>query len=365
MRTTENHGSAPRIVTLGPLMAGIAGSELDQVETEVLRHPSVGGVILFSRNYRDREQLRTLCDSIHALRQPPLLIAVDHEGGRVQRFRDGFTALPAAAQYGILHDRNPELACRAARAGGWVMAVELRAGGVDCSFAPVLDLGRGMSTVIGDRAFHHDPDVVTALARAFLAGMRDAEVGGIGKHFPGHGGVADDSHCALPVDDRSYEDLRLSDLVPFERLAASDLAGVMPAHVVFECLDVRPAGFSHRWIIDILRGELGFQGIVFSDDLDMAAAATGGDHVDRAHAALEAGCDLVLVCNDWPSAIAVVDGLKIGSDPVRIARMARMHGRGAPSFQQLASDAAYRSAVAYISSLARKPELELGDDHLV
>ena len=365
MRTRENHGSAPRIVTLGPLMAGIAGSELDQVETEVLRHPSVGGVILFSRNYRDREQLRALCDSIHALRQPPLLIAVDHEGGRVQRFRDGFTALPAAAQYGILHDRNPELACRAAHAGGWVMAVELRAGGVDCSFAPVLDLGCGMSTVIGDRAFHHDPDVVTALARAFLAGMRDAEVGGIGKHFPGHGGVADDSHCVLPVDDRSYEDLRFSDLVPFERLAASDLAGVMPAHIVFECLDVRPAGFSHRWIIDILRGELGFQGIVFSDDLDMAAAATGGDHVDRAYAALEAGCDLVLVCNDWPGAIAVVDGLKIGSDPVRIARMARMHGRGAPSFQQLASDAAYRSAVAYISSLARKPELELGDDHLV
>ena len=346
-------------------MTGIAGSELDQIEREVLRHPCVGGVILFSRNYRSRGQLRALCDAIHALRQPPLLIGVDHEGGRVQRFREGFTALPAAARYGILHARNPELACRTARIGGWVTAAELRAGGVDFSFAPVLDLGHGVSTVIGDRAFHRAPDVVTALARAFLAGMRSAGVGGVGKHFPGHGGVAVDSHRGLPVDGRSYEDLRLSDVVPFERLAATDLAGVMPAHVVFECLDERPAGFSRRWIGDVLRGELGFQGIVFSDDLDMAAAATGGDHVDRAQAAIEAGCDMVLVCNDWPGAIAVVEQLKFGPDPVRMARMARMHGRGASSFERLALDAAYRSAVADLSSLVREPELGLGDDHLV
>ena len=352
-------------MSLGPVMVGIAGTELDPVEREVLGHPGVGGVILFSRNYRCRKQLRTLCDAIHALRQPPLLIAVDHEGGRVQRFRDGFTALPAGAQYGMLHDRNPELACRAARAGGWVMAVELRAVGVDFSFAPVLDIGRGVSTVIGDRAFHRDPDVVTTLARAFLAGMRDAEVGGVGKHFPGHGGVAADSHHALPVDRRSYEDLRLSDLVPFERLAASDLAGVMPAHVVFTCLDARPAGFSRRWIGDVLRGELGFKGIVFSDDLDMAAADTGGDHVDRAHVALEAGCDVVLVCNDFPAAVTVVEGLKAGPDPVRLARMARLHGRGATSFEKLAADAAYRRAVAGLSSLVPEPELGLGDDHPV
>ena len=351
-------------MSLGPVMTGIAGCELDRVESEVLRHPSVGGVILFSRNYRCRRQLRALCDAIHALRQPPLLIAVDHEGGRVQRFRDGFSPLPAAAQYGRLHDRDPGLARRAARAGGWVAAAELRAAGVDFSFAPVLDLGRGVSTVIGDRAFHRDPDVVTALARAFLAGMRDAEVGGVGKHFPGHGGVAADSHHALPVDHRSYEDLRLSDLVPFERLAASDLAGVMPAHVVYECLDDRPAGFSRRWIGDVLRGELGFQGIVFSDDLDMAAAAVGGDHVDRARAALEAGCDVVLVCNDRPAAVAVAEGLKTGPDPVRAARMARLHGRGTASFEKLASDAAYRSAVAELSPLVREPELGLGDDRL-
>ena len=346
-------------------MVGIAGSELARVEREVLRHPSVGGVILFSRNYRSRGQLRALCDSIHALRQPPLLIAVDHEGGRVQRFRDGFTALPAAAAYGNLHDGNPGLAYRAARSGGWVMAVELRASGVDFSFAPVLDLGLGVSSVIGDRAFHRDPDVVAALARAFLSGMRDAGVGGVGKHFPGHGSVAADSHCVLPVDNRPYEELRSSDLVPFERLAASDLAGVMPAHVVFEGLDGRPAGFSRAWIGDILRGRLCFQGIVFSDDLDMAAAGTGGDHVERAHAALEAGCDMVLVCQDWSGAISVLEGLKFASDPLRVDRMARMRGRGTPSFEQLASSPAYRSAVAEVSSLVRAPELDFGDDGIV
>ena len=345
-------------------MVGIAGGELDQVEKEVLRHPNIGGVVLFSRNYRSREQLRALCDSIHALRQPPLLVAVDHEGGRVQRFRDGFTALPAAAKYGMLHDRNQDLGCRTARSGGWVMAVELRAGGVDFSFAPVLDLGLGVSAVIGDRAFHRDPDVVTVLARAFLSGMRGAGVGGVGKHFPGHGSVEADSHCSLPVDCRSYEDVRFSDLVPFERLAASDLAGVMPAHVVFDCLDGCPAGFSRPWLRDILRRRLGFQGIVFSDDLDMAAAATGGNHVDRANAALEAGCDMVLVCNDWSGAVAVAESLKCAPDPLRIARMARMRGRDAPSFEQLAADPEYRSAVAEVSSLVRAPSLDPDDDSL-
>ena len=244
------------------------------------------------------------------------------------------------------------------------MAAELRAGGVDFSFAPVLDLGRGVSTVIGDRAFHHDPDVVAALADAFLAGMRGAGVAGVGKHFPGHGGVAADSHHALPVDRRSYEDLRLADLVPFERLVASDLAGVMPAHVVHECRDDRPAGFSRRWIGEILRGELGFQGAVFSDDLDMAAATTGGDHLGRALAALEAGCDMVLVCNDWQGAIEVAEGLEAGPDPERTARMARMRGRRAPSFEQLASDPAYRSAVTEVSSLVSQPEFGLGDGHI-
>ena len=338
--------------------------ELDDVERDMLRHPSVGGVVLFSRNYRSREQLRRLCDSIHELREPPLLIAVDHEGGRVQRFREGFTPLPAARQYGNLHDRDPEIGKRVARTAGWVTAVELRAGGVDFDFAPVLDLDRGVSSVIGDRAFHHESAVVTVLAREFLAGMRQAGMDGVGKHFPGHGSVAADSHHALPVDDRSYDDLRLHDLVPFERLAVSDLVGVMPAHVVYECLDIHPAGFSERWIGDVLREELGFRGIVFSDDLDMAAAMSGGSHLDRALAALEAGCDMVLVCNDWPGAVEVAEGLKTGPDPVRLARLERMHGHGASSFEQLASDAAYRRAVAEVSSLARDPDLNFGDDGL-
>ena len=333
-------------------MAGIAGTALDPVEKEVLRHPCTGGVVLFSRNYRDREQLRALCDSIHALKRPPLLIAVDHEGGRVQRFRDGFTALPAAARYGALHDRDREDALRAARAGGRVAAAELRAVGVDFSFAPVLDLGRGVSTVIGERAFHHAPGVVTALARAFLAGMRDAGAAGVGKHFPGHGSVEADSHHTLPVDRRPYEALRRSDLVPFARLAASDLLGVMPAHVVHACLDERPAGFSRRWIGDVLRGDLGFRGVVFSDDLDMAAATAGGSHLDRALAALDAGCDMVLVCNDWSGVVEVVEGLKPEPDPLRAARMARMRGRPAPSFGRLVSDAAYRNAVAKLSWLS-------------
>ena len=350
---------------LGPLMVGIAGGALDQGEKEVLRHPCVGGVILFSRNYRCRAQLRALCDAIHALRRPPLLIAVDHEGGRVQRFRDGFSVLPAPARYGALHERSPERARRTARAGGRVAAAELRACGVDFSFAPVLDLDYGVSTVIGDRAFHRDPDVAAALARAFLAGMHDAGSVGVGKHFPGHGGVAADSHHTLPVDRRSYEDIRLADLLPFERLIASDLAGIMPAHVVYECVDTCPAGFSRRWIGDVLRGELGFEGLVFSDDLDMAAATVGGEPVARARAAMEAGCDMVLVCNDWQAAVAVVDGLKAVADPVRVARMARMHGRGTTTFEQLASDTAYSSALAEVTSLVQEPDPGSGDDRLV
>lgn len=352
-------------MSLGPLMVGIAGDTLDQGEKEMLRHPCVGGVVLFSRNYHCRAQLRALCDAIHDLRRPPLLIAVDHEGGRVQRFRDGFSALPAAAQYGALYERSPERARRAARAGGRVMAAELRACGVDFSFAPVLDLDYGVSTVIGDRAFHRDPDVVATLARAFLGGMHDVGGSGVGKHFPGHGGVAADSHHTLPVDHRPYEDVRLADLVPFERLIASDLAGIMPAHVVYACMDTCPAGFSRRWIGDVLRGELGFQGIVFSDDLDMAAATVGGEPVARAHAAVDAGCDIVLVCNDRQAAVAVMDGLKAVVDPVRVARMARMHGRGVTTFEQLASDAAYRSAVAEVASLVREPDPGSGDVHLV
>ena len=352
-------------MTLGPLMVGIEAAELDQCERELLLHPCVGGVILFSRNYRCPAQLRALCNSIHSLRRPPLLVAVDQEGGRVQRFRGGFTVLPSAARYGELYDRNPGLACRASRAGGRVMAAELRACGVDFSLAPVLDLDRGTSTVIGNRAFHHDPDAVTELARAFLEGMRDGGGVGVGKHFPGHGGVSADSHHTLPIDRRPYEDIRLADLVPFERLAASGLAGVMPAHVVFESVDSDPAGFSRRWLEGILRGVLGFQGIIFSDDLDMAAAAVGGNHVERSRAALDAGCDMVLVCNDRGAALSVVDGLEIAANPVRSARLATMHGHGAVTYEELSSSLDHRRAAAELLALIPESEPEFGDGGLV
>ena len=343
-------------MTSGPLMVGIAGCELERAEIEVLRHPRVGGVILFTRNYRSRTQLRALCDAIHELKRPPLLIGVDHEGGRVQRFRNGFTALPAAAVYGALHDRDPMLACRAARIGGWLMAAELRACGVDFSFAPVLDLRRGVSSAIGNRAFHGDPRVVVTLARAFQFGMRAAGFPGVGKHFPGHGSVATDSHHALPVDRRPYAEIRRDDLLPFRHLAASELAGIIPAHIVFEHVDSLPAGFSRRWITDILRGELGFRGIVFSDDLDMAAAAVAGDHVDRTQAALDAGCDVALLCNDWQGAVSVVDGLRSVDRPRRTAVMATMRGRSVTSFAQLASFARYRAAVTELESLTKTLE---------
>lgn len=311
----------------GAIMLDLAGESLTAEDREILLHPQVGGVILFSRNYHAPAQLRALVDSIHALRTPPLLVAVDHEGGRVQRFREGFTTLPPARWLGQRHDLNPHEAEALAADVGWLLATELRACGVDLSFAPVLDLDHGLSSVIGDRAFHADPDVVTRLARASIRGMLAAGMASVGKHFPGHGGVTLDSHHSLPVDHRSLADLALADLIPFERLARSGLAGIMPAHVLYPAVDSQPAGFSRRWITEILRGDLGFQGAVFSDDLDMAGAAVAGAPLDRAHAALAAGCDMLLVCNNRPAAISVVEGLKEPIQPASFARLIRMHGR--------------------------------------
>ena len=335
----------------GPLMVGLVGESLAEDESEMLCHPGVGGVILFTRNYSARPQLRMLCDAIHALRQPPLPIAVDHEGGRVQRFKEGFSALPPAAHYGMRYDLDREEGQRLARAGGRVMAAELQAAGVDFSFAPVLDIDHGKSRVIRDRAFHRDPEAVSVLARAFLAGMRKAGMVGVGKHFPGHGGVAEDSHRDLPVDRRTLEDIHMSDLLPFERLIASkDLVGVMTAHIVFCRLDESPAGFSRYWIRDILRNELGFEGPVFSDDLDMGGAAGFGDHVARAEAALDAGCDMALICNDPKGAAKVLDRLDLKPHPRRSARIARMRGRGPSDPASLEKDALYRAALEDLKS---------------
>jgi beta-N-acetylhexosaminidase len=296
---------------MGPVMIGVQGLQLSAEELDMLQHPLVGGVILFSRNYQSLGQLQRLTQTIHDARRPELLIAVDHEGGRVQRFREEFTRLPPLRRFGQIYNEHQQRARQLARTSGWLMAAELRAAGVDFSFAPVLDLDRGINTAIGDRALHHDPQVVIDLAGHYLAGMREAGMFGVGKHFPGHGGVVADSHIQLPVDERSYDAIAASDLLPFIAMIESGIGAMMPAHVVYPQIDAQPAGFSEYWLKTILRRQLRFGGAVFSDDLAMAGAAQAGGPLDRAQAALQAGCDIVLSCNDPDASAAILDGLSV------------------------------------------------------
>ncbi|MDD3354444.1 beta-N-acetylhexosaminidase [Zoogloea sp.] len=289
----------------GPVMLDVVGHELTAEEREVLQHPLVGGVILFARNYAEPGQLRALTAAIREVR-PMLVISVDHEGGRVQRFRDGFTRLPPMRRLGEAWDGDPQRAGLLARQAGFVLAAELRAHGVDLSYTPVLDLDYGVSTVIGDRAFHRDPKVAAELARQLTIGLADAGLRAVGKHFPGHGAVEADSHVAIPVDGRGFAAVWQEDIQPF-LLLASVLGGVMPAHVIFEKIDARPAGFSPFWLQEVLRGRLGFQGVIFSDDLTMEGASVAGGIVARAEAAHQAGCDMVLVCNRPELAVELLD----------------------------------------------------------
>ena len=309
---------------LGPVMVDVAGLELAPDERELLGHPLVGGMILFARNYASPEQLRGLTGAIRGVRSPPLLIAVDHEGGRVQRFLDGFTRLPPMRALGRIYDANPAVAENLASAVGVVLAAELAAHGVDFSFAPVLDIDFGSSGVIGDRAFHSAPPVVARLAVALVGGLRRVGMGAVGKHFPGHGYVRADSHHEVPVDDRDLATIEANDLAPYRALIGAGLAGVMPAHVIYPRVDPEPAGFSRFWLQEILRARLGFDGIVFSDDLSMAGASVAGGIVERGHAALEAGCDMVLVCNARDAALRLLDGL--GPARLDAGKAERMQG---------------------------------------
>ena len=349
-------------MTLGPLMADIAGLELNDEDRAFLQHPAVGGIILFARNYASTEQLTALIDSIHCLRDPLLLVAVDQEGGRVQRFKDEFTHLPPLACLGKIHDTDTGRARHLARVSGWLMASELRAVGIDLSFAPVLDLDFGVSTIIGNRALHKRPDVVAVLAQAYQAGMHDAGMEATAKHFPGHGAVAADSHVALPVDDRRYDDMEQWDMVPFRRLIDAGLAAIMMAHVVYPRVDKLPASFSSYWIKAVLREQFNFSGLIFSDDLSMEGAACIGDHVTRAQAALEAGCDMVLVCNNREQAGYVAEALGDFHNPIAHTRMMRMHGRHPVDLHALYSDPRWAQAVAAVKGYEEMPELDLDMD---
>ena len=317
----------------GPVMLDVEGLSLAPHEAEMLNHPNTGAVILFSRNFESPEQLTELIKAIRNARQGDILIAVDQEGGRVQRFKTGFTRLPAAALYA----KAPELT----ETAGWLMATELLALGVDFSFAPVLDIDCGVSQIIGDRSFSTDKVLATQLASHFMKGMHSAGMAATGKHFPGHGAVALDSHLTLPIDDRDITALRHKDFIPFKQLIAEGLEGIMPAHVLYPNIDSQQAGFSNFWIQKILREELNFNGTVFSDDLSMAGAATAGGFADRAKQAHLAGCDMLLVCNNSSAAAEVLDKLPIIQDPLREARLKRMIGlpktpldfRSSPKYQ--------------------------------
>ena len=339
-------------MTLGPLMLDVAGTQLADDDRRRLSHPLVGGVILFARNYRDPAQLAGLCTEIHALKPAPLLIGVDHEGGRVQRFRDHFTRLPPMRALGEIWNEHPHRARDLARDTGYVMAAELRAHGVDFSFAPVLDLDYGASSVIGDRSFHARPQAVIELAHAVMLGMKNAGMAACGKHFPGHGYVKADSHVDVPVDDRSYSEIAAADLIPFSKMAEFGLAAMMPAHVIYPKVDAQPAGFSRVWLQKILRQGLQFDGVIFSDDLCMAGAAVAGGVVERVAAALAAGCDMALVCNRPDLADEVLAKLDVDWPAPSRARLARMHGHPHPAgMTALREQTHYVNALHHIAGL--------------
>ena len=327
------------------MVLDVQGGAMTDDERERLRHPAVGAVILFTRNYENPEQLRALTEDIGRLREPALPICVDHEGGRVQRFRDGFTAIPPMRELGRRWDRERGAAREAARGAAYIIAAELAAHGVDFSFAPVLDLDYGSCAAIGDRALHFDPNAVGALGACIVQGFAAAGMASVGKHFPGHGFAPLDSHVEVPRDGRSVAEIMKKDIAPYREAIAAGLAAIMPAHVIYTQADPEPAGYSRYWLQEVLRGRLGFDGLVFSDDLSMVGASTAGGIAERARAALAAGCDMVLLCNDPQGQAALLESL--GDLPLaRPERLERMRKKGG---RDLRRSVAYRDALQALS----------------
>ncbi|MCK5903388.1 MAG: beta-N-acetylhexosaminidase [Cocleimonas sp.] len=309
-----------------PVMFDLAGTELTAEEKEILQHPMIGGLIFFSRNYYNIEQITHLIKTVRDGAKQEILIAIDHEGGRVQRFHEGFTSLPAVAELGKAYDKSQAHGLQLAQQHGWLMAAELKSVGIDFSFTPVLDLDHGISDFMGDRIFHQDPDVLVKLGAAYIKGMHEAGMAATGKHFPGHGAVKADSHIDLPIDHRTKAAIFEKDILPFSQLFLQGLDAVMPSHVIYPNIDDKPAGFSRIWLQDILRQQLKFDGVIFSDDLGMKAASFAGGYTERAEAALEAGCDMILPCNNRKSIIEILDNVKIKPSAASAQRLDRMKG---------------------------------------
>lgn len=335
--------------TLGPVVLDIEGIELQAEEKEILGHPQVGGLILFTRNFEDSKQIAELVKSIRDVREE-LVICVDHEGGRVQRFRKDFTVLPAMQSLGMEHQEQSELAKNHATELGWLMASELLSHDIDLSFAPILDLDESFSDIIGDRAFSNDPDIATTLAEAFIDGMHEAGMAATGKHFPGHGGVKADSHLELPVDNRTLEVLEQRDIIPYTRLL-DKLDAVMSAHIQFPEIDEALVSFSSFWIKHYLKKNMGYQGIVFSDDLTMEGAAGVGDYDARAKLALEAGCDVVLVCNNAAGAIRVIESLEGDPQQYDVRSIAALRAKKRESFEELKNNSRWKLAQEIVEKL--------------
>ena len=335
-------------------MLDVVGTELTADDIKRLKHPSVGGVILFARNFVNCAQLTALTASIHAVRSPPLLIAVDHEGGRVQRFRDGFTKIPPMREFGKIWDVDRKKAKELAVEAGWILAAELRAHGIDFSFTPVLDMDYGDSLVIGNRAFHLDARAINELAFSLMQGLKKGGMAAVGKHFPGHGFVVADSHVSIPIDERTFDEIAQNDMQPFRQMIDEGLPAIMPAHVIYPKVDDKPAGFSQKWLQKVLRERLGFNGVIFSDDLSMEGATVGGDVTTRSLAALNAGCDMVLLCNRPDLADELLASLQWKMPAQSMSRLARMHGAHHPqSPQHLQHSNEFLAAIARIQQVGK------------